>query len=95
MSFADYDGDAISDQEWGAMDDEAYYSNDFVESTVRRSNRLKCSSCGRPLPMGSRAVFELECGTTFKGVHCMDCYRRDGRMQVALLDQRHPMDLED
>jgi len=90
-----YDGDAISEQEWGAMDDYGYesdYSNDFVKSVVRKSS-LHCSTCKTPIKKGDRAVFELDHGK-FEGVHCMGCYAKDDRMRVSMEDQRHPFDLE-
>ena len=73
---------------------EADYSNDFVKTTVNRSSNLKCSNCGTALPMKTKVVFELEHGQ-FQSVYCMSCFDKDIYMQVALDDQRHPMDLED
>jgi hypothetical protein len=88
-----YDGDAISEQEWGVMDDEADYGNDFVESKVR-TKKLHCSSCKKPINQGDMAIFELEHGQ-FRGVHCLICFHADTSMQVSMFDQRHPMDLEE
>lgn len=90
----DYQGDEISEREWGVMEDGAIGSHDFVRTKVTRSNRLSCRTCGKALPMGSRAVFELD-GGRFVTVYCTKCADEDETIFIAENSARHPMDLED
>lgn len=62
----------------------------FAESTVNRSTRLKCEECDKPLPMGTRVVFELDSKKRFVAVYCNteECSPHD------FADDRHPFDLE-
>lgn len=65
----------------------------YCRTEVRRSTRLKCTHCGKPLPMRTTVVFELDQKELFVAVYCAnaDCppvaYQMD--------DGRHPFDLED
>lgn len=61
---------------------------------VRQSTKLTCTSCNKALPMGSRAVFELDHKDLFvAAVYCDkdECTPFDYQMA----EDRHPFDLED
>ena len=63
----------------------------FISATVNRSKALACTECKKPLPMRSRAVFELDSRERFVAVYCDndECAPHD------FADERHPFDLED
>lgn len=50
---------------------EGEMSNSFVESKVR-TNKLKCSGCGRKLRIGEEVIFELYHGRMLN-VYCDIC----------------------
>ena len=76
-----------------SLDEPGEDGHAFVTTTVNRSTRLKCSECEKPLPMKSRAVFELDAKKLFVAVYCdnEDCLPFAHQMD----DGRHPFDLED
>jgi len=70
------------------------YENQFCQTIVNRSNKLKCSSCRKHLPMKTEAVFELGLVETFIAVYCMKCAESDKELQEILWEQRHPFDVD-
>lgn len=47
-------------------------SVEVFRNKVTRSKSLKCSTCKKPLPMGTMVYFILESGV-FKKCFCLDC----------------------
>jgi hypothetical protein len=70
------------------------YENQFCQTKVNRSSKLKCSSCKKHLPMKTEVVFELGLVNAFIAVYCMDCVEKDNELNEILWDQRHPFDLD-
>ena len=65
----------------------------YVESTINRSNRLKCFDCKKKIKMGDEVVFKLfEESCKMEVVYCPEC---SINYEIEVIEtETHPNDID-